>query len=829
MLLATGLAVLLASASSASCPAIGPEVRVRPCADGPGLFVDGRRVAPWMFSVRDGSRSRPVTKDWTRLEFTARPQSDRRRCQLHLKCVLPERRGFIRFRNFSVTTNGVDVEGFSGSFDDAGRFARRWKMWPPIATTGWTNYLEHGEWVVEVGPVEDRPTRTGYLPHSSFFDLAKGVECKVSFETRSDEVRWLQTNIYAVDDTGRHYCPVAMDSEDMLMKQVRMASEAGIDIVSYICGDSWTGSGEDCDFAELDAMSDRILRANPKALLVPRFGLDAPEAWLRRHPAARMRYDCTTGQVSRMASVSSPEYRKAACRHLRALIAHMQARYPLSFAGVHPCGQQTHEWFYCDSPSRYHGYDISTRAAFGEEAPPVAARKAHAPMGFVNVGSRAQQVFRFNRMLQDEMAGFLANVAHVAREATGGRKLVVLFYGYTFEFATMGTAPANTGHYGLQRLLDMAAADIDMIAAPLSYRNRGWTGVSAEMGSIDTIRRAGVLPMDENDTRTHLDKITPMRLGSPQESYDVVEREMTQSVLRGTGCWLFDIMGRAWWDDPGLWRRVANTRPLYEAIVAEGGAPVREVALINDEDSILRMAAGVKPMQAGWPFIAEVAQRPPQFGFDAACHLLSDAARRPLDAKLQVFLSSWGLSDANLERIVRQRQTHPAMRVWVWAPGWIADDGSIGTTRMDRLTGFFFRRASRAVEEKEKLEPLFTVAEGPDVDVWSRWADGTPKVALRRDGTGWSVFMGRPDFYGPKTLRRLAILAGVHLFLPDAEVGKANVWNRNGHLLVQATGDGPVRLNLSDGTSRTLDMRKGQCATICTKTENNSNVKGEKR
>ena len=814
MLLATSLAAMLAAASPLAHSSEGPEVRVRPCADGPGLFVDGRRVAPWMFSVRDGSRSRPVTKDWTRLEFTARPQSDRRRCQFHLKCVLPERRGFIRFRNFSVTTNGVDVEGFRGSFDDAGRFARRWKMWPPMATTGWTNYLDHGEWVVEVGPIENRPERTGYLPHSSFFDLTEGVECKVAFETRSDNVRWLQTNIYAVDDTGRHYCPVAMDSEDMLAKQVRLAAAAGIDIVSYLYGESWTGEGDDYDFAELDATSDRILRANPKALLVPRFGLDAPDAWLRRHPDSRMRYDGATGQVSRMAAVSNPEYRAAACRYLRALIAHMQARYPHAFAGVHPCGQQTHEWFYCDSPTRYHGYDPSTRRAFGEEPPSVAARTAHDTLGFVNTGVCAQTVFRFNQMLQREMADFLALLARTAREATAGRKLVIIFYGYTSEFATMETAPANSGHYALQRLLDRAAADIDMIAAPLSYRDRGWTGVSAEMGSPDTILRAGVLAMDENDTRTHLDRITPQRLGSSLESYDVVKREMAQSVLRGTGCWLFDIMGRSWWDDPELWRQVAETRPLFEDIRGDGLPPEPDVALVNDEDSILRMAAGVKAIRAGWPFVTEVAQRPPLAGFSAGHYLLSDIARRPVVAKLQLFLSSWGVSDDNLERIVRQRQTHPAMRVWVGAPGWIAADGTRDMARMNRLTGFTCRRVARAVEEKAGWEPMFTVAEELDVEVWSRWHDGSPRVAVRRDGKGWSVFMGRPEFYRPALLRRLAAQAGVHLFLPDAEVGKAHVWSRNGRLLVQATGDGPVRLVFPDGRSKTLTLRKGQCEIV---------------
>ena len=805
----TAATVLLCASLCAA--GAGPEVRVRPCADGPGLFVEGRRVTPWMLSCRDGTRSKPVTNDWTRYEFIVRPESDLSRCQFHLRCLLPERRGFIRYRRFSLSTNGVEMLDFPHSFDDAKTFAAHWRMWPTIKMTGWTNYLDHGEWVQEVGPVENVEPRKHYVPNSVCFAMRKGVEHRVSFEVRSDAVEWIQPNLYSVDDTHRHYCQELMDSDDFLMGQVCHAAEAGVNLVSYLYGGCWKG-GEDYDFSALDAVSDRILRANPNALLVPRFGVDAPEAWLAEHPAARMRFDSATGQVSRTASVASPEYLAAACRYVRAVAEHMRAKYPRSFAGMHICGQQTHEWFYSDSPTRYHGYDASTREAFGEEVPSVAARAEHEPFGIVNSGPDAQRVFRFNRILQELMVDFLAQLARTAREATDGRKLVIMFYGYTFELASMGTAPANSGHYGLQRLLDRAAADIDMIAAPIPYGDRGWTGLSAEMGSVDTIRRAGVLPMDENDTRTHLDKVTPRRLRSPQQTYDVLARELTQGIFRNVGCWFFDLNGRAWWDDPEMWRRMAAMRPLAEAICSAGVPVSPEAALVNDEDSLLRMSAKVNGAHGGWAFVTEVRLRPAQAGFSAGFHLLSDIARTPIDAKLQLFLSSWGMSDANLEAIVRQRQTHPATRVWVWAPGWIAEDGTCGTARMDRLTGFAFRRAARAVEEKERLEPLFTVAEEPGVEVWRRWSDGTPRMAVRRDGKGWSVFMGRPDFFRLDTLRRLAALAGVHSYLPDSEVGKANVWSRGGHVLVQAVKDGEVRIAMPDGTVKTLSMRKGECA-----------------
>jgi hypothetical protein len=483
---------------------------------------------------------------------------------------------------------------------------------------------------------------------------------------------------------------------------------------------------------------------------------------------------------------------------------------------MHLNGQQTHEWFYYGSPTRFHGYDSATLASFGEEPPTVAERSKHEPWGLVNSGPAAQRVFRFNRHMQNCMADFLAQLAHAAREATDGKKLVIMFYGYTFELASMGTAAANSGHYGVQRLIDKAAGDIDMIAAPIPYGDRGWTGISAEMGSTDTLLRAGILPMDENDTRTHLDKVTPRRLAAQRQTCDVVIRELTQGVFRNVGCWFFDLNGRGWWEDPELWRCMSGTRPLAEDVYAAMRPVAPEVALVNDEDSILRMSAGVPGATGGWAFITEARLRPTQAGFSCGFYLCSDIARRPVAAKLQLFLSSWGMSDENLDRIVRQRETHPATRVWVWAPGWIADDGTTSTDRMGRLTGFKFRRVDRSGEERECFEPLFTVEESPGIEVWSRWKDGSPRVAVRRDGEGWSVFMGRPEFRTPGLLRRLAALAGVHSCLPDSEVGKANAWNRDGHVLVQAVKDGPVKISMPDGTEKSLNMRKGQCAILGT-------------
>ena len=785
------LSVLLLAAVSATAVA-EPEVRVRKTPDGVGLFVDGRRTVPWMFSGRDGTRSKPVTPEWTRQTLVAEPGTDRAACQFHLRCVFPEKTGTVRYRNFSLTTNGVEVGGFSGAFADEASLRSLWHTWPPMEKTGWTNYVENGEWVQQVGPIGDRPVRRNYVPNSKHFPLKAGVTYRLSFEVKSDVVDWIQPNLYAVDETGRCFTQVMMDTEDFYRKQVKLAADAGVNLVSFLWATSWID--EDVyDFAELDAICDRTLRANPQALLVPRFGVDAPKRWLDRHPDARLRFDGPDGPKDLYASPSSRVYRKAACDYVRAVARHMRERYPRSFAGLHICGQETHEWFYHQANVRLNGYDAATAADFGESVPTAAERSAHEPDGILLSGSSAAKVHRFNRLLNEEMADLLVELAKAARAATDGKKLVIMFYGYTFELASSSGGPGNVGHYALQRLLDRADGAIDMIAAPIPYGDRGWKGISSEMGSFGTILRAGVLPMDENDTRTHLDKVTPRRLGKPQETYDVLQRELAQGLFRNVGCWFFDLNGRDWFGDAAMWRKMAEARPLAESIYAEGKPDEPDCALINDENSLMWVSAKVPGIHFGWPFVTEVRLRPAQAGLTSGHYLLSDVARKPLSSKLQLFLSAFAPTDADLAAVAEQRKTHPATRVWCWAPGLVGEDGRQDLVRMNRLTGFTFRRASPEVERQQKYAPLFTVEEEPGMEVWSRWTDGTPRVAVRKDGAGHAVFLGLYD-YSPETLRRLAKLAGAGLLLSDDEVGKFNAWGRGTRVLRQSQTDGEVKL-----------------------------------
>ena len=56
-------------------------------------------------------------------------------------------------------------------------------------------------------------------------------------------------------------------------------------------------------------------------------------------------------------------------------------------------------------------------------------------------------------------------------QATAGRKLVMFFYGYVFEFGAIANGAGMSGHYALRQVLK--SPDIDVLCSPISYFDRG--------------------------------------------------------------------------------------------------------------------------------------------------------------------------------------------------------------------------------------------------------------------------------------------------------------------------------------------------------------------
>ena len=93
------------------------------------------------------------------------------------------------------------------------------------------------------------------------------------------------------------------------------------------------------------------------------------------------------------------------------------------------------------------------------------------------------------------MLDCVCELAHAVRKASQGRKLVVFFYGYVFEFAGVQNGPATSGHYALRRVLN--CPDIDVLCSLISYFDRGLGQSAPSMTAAESVALAGKLWLNE--------------------------------------------------------------------------------------------------------------------------------------------------------------------------------------------------------------------------------------------------------------------------------------------------------------------------------------------
>ena len=201
--------------------------------------------------------------------------------------------------------------------------------------------------------------------------------------------------------------------------------------------------------------------------------------------------------------------------------------------------------------------------------PEASERRAH-PNGLLRDPAREKRLIDFARFQQREMADHVLALAAACRRGTDGRKLVVFFYGYLFEFGPLQNGAPTTGHYALSRVL--AGQDIDILCSPISYTDRDWLGTAPCMSAAESVREAGILWLNEDDSRTFLD---PRQQEHAQEgglvdlkqTRQVMLRNTAQEALRGFGSWWMDLPAQGWFNDARIWEEMVRLRPVDAAML----------------------------------------------------------------------------------------------------------------------------------------------------------------------------------------------------------------------------------------------------------------------
>ncbi|MHB8952666.1 MAG: beta-galactosidase [Pirellulaceae bacterium] len=821
-------------------------VRVDASSGAPRLVVDGKPVRARMFFGLPGTKPLSADAAGSEISFEFTPTRDEpHAATMHLR--FGQRAGTVELDDIRVQdlTTGVDVLA-SCDFESGNEaLTNHWEAWPQgdNNTVGQLQVLpgcgRDGSAGLQV--VLRAPAVGGWpdfhLHHRANLTLRKDHRYRVSLWVRANPARELMMAFYR---PGNPYVFLGGPSNGY-ESQIKMAGEAGARFVSFPVYLPWPRPEEQVDWSIVDAQCQQVLAANPQALLLPRISCNAPQWWRAAHPDDDMVWD--HGPQFGYPVVASPDYRRDAAERLAALVTHLESKFGGSMAGYHPCGQNTDEWFYQETwGSVLNGYaqgdlqawrhwlqerygdDVALRAAWHDpqtslstaQIPTPAARRA-APAGVLRDPVTERPVIDFTEFQQQAMADCVCVLARAVRQATQGRKLVVFFYGYLFEFGAVANGPGTAGHYALRRVLD--CPDIDVLCSPISYFDRGPGQSAPAMTAAESVALAGKMWLYEDDARTYL--------SAKDSGYDRVETlaETNAELLRNTGqcavrnfaTWWMDLGAAGWFDDPRMWAEMKRLSALDDPLLAVPRPFRPDVAAVIDEQSMLRVAAG--GAVATLPGVYHVRRPLGRMGTPYGQYLQDDVIGGKVKAKMYVFLTAWCLAPEQRARLLEA--TRGSTRVWCYAPGY-HEPAATSLEAMHELTGFRLARvtpgnalATPTAAGKQlgltgllgveaPINPLFAAQDATPEEILATYADGSAAVALRRTADGVSLFVGPPGLTS-ELLRLAARTSDVPLFTES----DCNVYANGPYLVLHAAQDGPLELNT--GTTGAIhDLLDGQ-------------------
>lgn len=828
------------------------SVRVESLGGVPTIVADGKPIRSRIFF--GGYRDIPTALDdqWREhvWEFTARAESEGKGT-LHLR--FSHAPGEIFLDDLSAVEVESGRELFPPqTFEDPAAFEKDWHVWP----LGERNSVGRIEVAPETGfeksgglhiTLQEPPSGEKWPDFHLFLqpnlDLAKGKKYRVSFRTLSPQKHRLSLAFYR---PGSPFVFLGnRDGGDLFSSQIKMAAGAGVDLVSFPIHLPWPRPGTEPDWIAVDLACRQVLDANPNALLIPRIGLDPPEWWLTDHPDDAIRWAGNPKPTRVVAAVSSTLYRKEASERLAALVRYLEERFGPSMAGYHPCGQNTGEWFYQDTwKNCWSGYaradesawrvwlskkyesDDALRASWGDPkaerataCAPSAERRTEAKSRlFLNpaLGSPDRELLDFAEFQQEMMAETVLAFARTTREASNGKRLVLFFYGYLFEFGRPVNGPAVSGHYALDKV--RRSPDIDMLCSPISYFDRGSGGSGPAMTAAESVEAAGKIWLFEDDTRTHLteEKGFPgWRDGgeSCETTLRLLTRNTAQCACRNFATWWMDLGTSGWFNDQRLWDRMKQFEKIDEWFLKNPTPFKPEIAAFLDERSMLLTPNN----RIANPAAYEVRRELGRIGAPYGQYLLDDFFAGKSAAKLNVFLNPWLLS-AETRRKLAER-TSETCAVWSFASGLFDAERGESLDAMKELTGFEIEKIPGANEDvvltdagkafgltaawgKESVNaPVdfrFAIKDALPAETLAVWPDGRAAIAVRKRGdSGVSLFVGvhRPS---SELLRGAARMAGARLWTET----DCNVSANGPFVVLHAAADGPVTVDF--GPNKTV-------------------------
>lgn len=485
---------------------------------------------------------------------------------------------------------------------------------------------------------------------------------------------------------------------------------------TWLAADQW-------DYSDFDERMERVLAANPDALVMPRVNLGTPRWWLDAHPdemellndGSALYKDPnrnpTLPKDRAFPSLASAQWRQDMAVAIERFLEHIQSKgYEKRIFGYFLAGLDTEEWYHWSSGSdQLAGYSVATRAAFrdwlrkkygSDDAlqkswnrsdvmlasvkTPAYDERFDTKDGTLRDPAKKMNVIDWYLFYNDLVPETVDYFAKVFRDKTQGAKALGAFYGYMYEFR----GDPEYGHNALSRY--NASKNLDFIFVTASYGEREFAaGGDYSRSPAYSVQLHGKLWYHDNDVVSYLAPQVMKKAGmneengwnqslehhlkvlgytqSPEQTQWMYRRSLGFSICNGAYESYFDLHG-GYYDSPELMEEVTRLNRVAEVAKRYPRTSNSEILVLSDEASCSYSTFRSELLASA---LAETQFRFIKVGAPMDHVLMSDLDL--LDTtryKLVIFLNCYHMSEADRANIKNKILNNGRHVLWCYAPGY---------------------------------------------------------------------------------------------------------------------------------------------------------------
>ncbi|MDW8104968.1 MAG: beta-galactosidase [Armatimonadota bacterium] len=615
-------------------------------------------------------------------------------------------------------------------------------------------------------------------------------------------------------------------SERRVCEQIQQAASAGIHLHSLLLELPVSVPMVSYSVHEALRLIHLVREHDPEGYVMFRVVFTPPPDWQKLYPEAMTTYaDGSTGEPSFASDRYWQEAESALTLLVRQLEATEEARFLL---GYH---LDCREWFYeyqrgydyCPAAQeafrqwlrgRYRNDVVALRAAWHDGSVTFTSASVPAYRGDASCPTvlyehrKGQRYVDYLRFASEVVARRIVTLSRTVKKSCEGNRLVAVSYGYVLDFPV-----PHSGHLAISEVL--SAQSIDLLCAPVSYRDRQPTQPGTVPVPVASVRLHGKLFVLEDDTKPHTaradtpDDYNP-RCTDAECTRHVRLRNATTALLHHAGVSWMDLWGEGWLNESEVWRQAERLSALYRAHMRQRIAEAPEVAVIVDERSLMRIQS---PQALLVPLVIQQQEVLAKAGIHYGIYLQSDLVRKAFpDAKLYLFLNPLQI-DSEVRAAIRERlQRDGKTLVWLYAVALYDENGytpdgprdvagiaikaqpwnnEMGSVISNDRHPISERLRNKQVGVRERINPSFYVLDEKATVLGEYIQTGLPSIAVKEMGEWRSVFIGERQL-SVELLRGLCRYAGVHVWSQSSDIVRV----APPFLAVHSIGDGTVHLQL---------------------------------